>query len=228
MEEFRFTVSSAWQETYPDALVGLLMLGDVANLSSDSLEERTTELEQTLRSRFAGFTRPQLRALPRLQAYERYYRRFQKTYHVQLQMESIALKGKAIPRVGSLVEAMFLTELYNQLLTAGHDRATLDPPLRLDVAQGSEVYTLYNGQEQSLKPGDMFIADRQGILSSILYGPDQRTRISDNTRRVVYTAYGVTGIERAAMEQHLQDILANVRLASPSVRVEWQEICSGH
>jgi DNA/RNA-binding domain of Phe-tRNA-synthetase-like protein len=88
-----------------------------------------------------------------------HYRRFQKSYHVQRQLESVALKGKPIPRIAALVEAMCLAELQNQLLTAGHDLAATDSPVRLDVASGAEMHVLsngYNGQEQVLKAGDMY------------------------------------------------------------------------
>jgi len=36
---------------------------------------------------------------PILKAYQEYYRRFKKTYHVQLQLESLLFKGKSIPSV---------------------------------------------------------------------------------------------------------------------------------
>ena len=39
------------------------------------------------------------------EAVEQNYRRFQQTYHVALQLESVALKGKPLPRVAALVEA---------------------------------------------------------------------------------------------------------------------------
>jgi len=120
-----------------------------------------------------------------------------------------------------------MAELQNQLLTAGHDLVALAPPLRLDVAQGTEGYTLSNGQEQLLKPGDMYIADRHGVTSSILFGPDQRTRITENTRGVVFAVYGVPGIDRGTVERHLTDIVANVRLVSPSARAERREIVGG-
>ena len=83
-----------------------------------------------------------MEAIPSLQVYDAYYKRFKKTYHVQLQLESIAFKGKSIPSVAALVEAMFMAEVKNMLLTAGHDLDTLQLPARLDVTKGDEVYTL--------------------------------------------------------------------------------------
>ncbi len=94
---------------------------------------------------------------PILQAYDAYYRQFKKTYHVQLQLESILFKGKSIPSVAALVEAMFMAEVDSLLLTAGHDLDTLHLPLTLDAAQGAETYTLFRGEPQTPKAGDMMI-----------------------------------------------------------------------
>ena len=176
------------------------------------------ELEAQIRASFA--TKEELRALERLQAYREYYRRFKKTYHVQLQLESIAFKGKAIPRVAALVEAMFAAELKNYLLTAGHDMDVVEPPVKLDVALGSETFTRINGQEQQLKAGDMYIADTQGVLSAVIYGPDQRTRIRPTTRRALFTVYAPPGIRAEAVRQHLTDIEAYARAIAPQAETE--------
>ena len=190
-----FEVSEAWKSAFPQAHVGVLVMRDVVNPAQHpDLDREKASLENQLRSRFAGQTRGDLDQLPVLQAYAAYYKRFKKTYHVQLQLESIAFKGKSIPSVAALVEAMFMAEVKNLLLTAGHDLDALQLPVRLDVSQGAEVYTVMRGQPQQLKPGDMFIADRMGIISSILYGPDQRTQIQAGTRNVMFTVYAPDGI----------------------------------
>ena len=180
-----FLISDNWKTAYPDAHVGVLVMRDVINPPSHAeLEQRKVALEQDLRSRYADHDRAALTQLPVLQAYAAYYRRFKKTYHVQLQLESIVFKGRSIPSVAALVEAMFMAEIKNLLLTAGHDLDALQLPLTLDVARGDERYTLLRGQEQELKAGDMFIRDGTGVISSILYGPDQRTAINAQTRNV--------------------------------------------
>jgi DNA/RNA-binding domain of Phe-tRNA-synthetase-like protein len=137
-----------------------------------------------------------------------------------MQLESVALKGKPIPRVAALVEAMFVAELKNLLLTAGHDLDVVQPPIQLDVARGSECYVRLNGQEQMLKAGDMFIADTEGILSSVIYGPDRRTQIRPDTRRALFTVYAPPGIKEQAVYRHLQDIEANARLIAPEAETE--------
>jgi DNA/RNA-binding domain of Phe-tRNA-synthetase-like protein len=215
-----FQVSDAWKAVFPEAHAGVLVMSEVENPPRHTaLEEQKALLEKQLRQRFAGQDRAAIGKLPVLQAYEAYYRRFNKTYHVQLQLESIVFKGKSIPGVAALVEAMFMAEVNNLLLTAGHDLDALQLPVTLDVATGGERYTLLRGQEQELKPGDMFIADRAGIISSILYGPDQRTQIQAQTRNVMFTVYAPAGIQEQAILQHLQEIQHNVQLVAPRAQV---------
>jgi len=216
-----FTVSEGWKTTYPGAAVGILAMRDVVNPQRHpALDERKQELERDLRSRYAGYDRADLKALPILEAYGEYYRRLKKTYHVQLQLESVVFKSKSIPAVAALVEAMFVAELKNLLLTAGHDLAAVEEPVGVDVAEGSERYVRLNGQEQQVKAGDMMIADAQGIISSVLYGPDQRTRITAGTKQVLFTVYAPPGIGNEAMQKHLEDIRDNVLLVAPQAKVE--------
>lgn len=208
--------SPAWQSTYPGAAAGSLAMHNVVNPTDHpALDQRKAELENEMRARFAGADRAALSALPSIQPYVAYYNHFKKTYHVLLQLESVALKGKSLPRTATLVEAMFMAELKNHLLTAGHDLGTLRGSIRLDVARGDERYTLLNGQEQTLKPNDMYMADDDGIISDVLYGPDRRTCITEATRRVLFTVYAPPGIELQAVHDHLRDIQANVLLIAP-------------
>ena len=216
-----FIVSEAWKKAYPGAAVGVLAMRNVVNPEGHAvLDKRKEELENQLRSRFSDCDRAALKALPTLQAYEAYYKRYKKTYHVQLQLESVVFKGKAIPRVAALVEAMFMAELKNLLLTAGHDLESVQRPVKLDVAEGSERYVRLNGEEKELTPGDMMIADAQGVISCVLYGPDHRTRIIPETRQVLFTVYAPPGIGEQAVYDHLRDIQANVLLVAPEADVE--------
>ena len=220
-----FEVTQAWRSAFPDAHAGVLVMQNVLNpVSHTDLERSKEALMGELRARYGGLDRSQLLALPNLQVYDAYYKRFKKTYHVQPQLESIVFKGKSIPSVAALVEAMFMAEIKNLLLTAGHDLDSLQLPIRLDVTRGAEVYTLMRGQPQQVKPGDMIISDGKGIMSNIIYGPDQRTRIRPDTHNVIYTTYAPAGIAEASITDHLQDIEGFVRMFSPQARTELLQV----
>lgn len=223
-----FEVTPAWKSAYPEAHAGVLVLRGVSNPAHhDELERRKADLEEQLRTQFSGQDRAALASHPVLRAYGEYYRQFKKTYHLQLQLESIVLKGKSIPGVAALVESMFMAEMQDLLLTAGHDLDVLQLPLRLEVANGTEGYTLLRGDEQLLKAGDMLISDQAGVISSILYGPDQRTQITSDTQNVVFTVYAPPGIGEQPVLEHLQHIQENVMTFAPEAQVEWMKVYSG-
>lgn len=216
-----FEVSDAWRAAFPGAHAGVLALRNAVNAANDAaLQERKTQLEIELRERYAGHDRARLLEVPALKAYSSYYKRFDKTYHVQLQLESILFKSKPIPTTTALVDSMFMAELSNLLLTAGHDLDGVHLPLKLDVARGSESYTLLRGTLQAPKADDMMISDVDGIISSIVYGPDQRTQIRAETRSALFTVYAPAGIDQGAIERHLEDIRRNVHLFAPDAGVE--------
>ena len=119
---------------------------------------------------------------------------------------------------------MFIAELKNMILTAGHDRDSIQGRITLHVSKGSERYIRINGQEQELKAGDMMIADEQSVISDVIYGPDRRTMITPQTRNALFTVYGAPGIGELEMRNHLEDIAAHVRLIAPDACVEALEI----
>jgi DNA/RNA-binding domain of Phe-tRNA-synthetase-like protein len=220
-----FIVSDVWKAAYPQSHAGILVIRDATNPPQHAeLEARKGRLQDELHNRFVGGDRNAIAALPQIQAYNAYYKPFKKSYHVQMQLESIVFKGKSLPSVAALVEAMFMAEIKNLLLTAGHDLDTLQLPVTLGVATGQEKYTLLRGAEQDTKSGDMFMSDKAGIISSVIYGPDQRTQINEKTRNAMFAVYAPDGISADTVRQHLEDIRENVLVVSPEARVELLEV----
>ena len=215
------TISKKIKTIYPEASLGVLAMKNVSNPQQhEGLDQRKLKIENNLREKFAGLTRADLKKLEPINAYRNYYKKFKKSYHILFQLESIVFKNKSIPKVAALVEAMFMAELKNLLLTAGHDLDTVDLPVKLDAASGTEKYIMLNRQEKELLPGDMFISDSGGIMSSIIYGPDLRTRINPDTQNVLFTVYAPPGVKKSEVFQHLQDIRDYVHIITPDSKVE--------
>jgi DNA/RNA-binding domain of Phe-tRNA-synthetase-like protein len=218
-------VSDAWSSAYESACVGVLRLAGVRNPDSDpALEALLDETSAQLRNRWTGASRTDLLAVPELAAYAAYYRRFDKTYHVLLQLESVALKGKPLRARGALVAAMFRAELESGLLTAGHDARRLAGELTLDVVTAADRYAGIGGRDIDGAPGDMCIRDGIGIISSIVYGPDDRTRIRESTSEALFTTYAPPEIGRDRVARHLEALAAGVRVVAPDAVVESIEV----
>jgi DNA/RNA-binding domain of Phe-tRNA-synthetase-like protein len=210
-----------WRTSHPGAIIGLLELSGAGGVrSSPELEARKRELEADLRQRYQGFTRKDFLALPILSAYDRYYNRFDKTYHVQLQLESIVLKGKSLPAVSPLVDANFMAEVETFLLSAGHDAAKLVQPVVMDVSREGESMMQMNGVPKVIRAGDMIMRDADGLACSILYGQDNRSPISIETSHVLYVTYASPGVPAESVEAHLRKIEENIRLFVNSAVLE--------
>jgi len=210
-----------WHTAHPGAVIGLLELKNVDNpLASPQLNHYKHAIEMRLRKDYAGYSRQEFLALPVMAAYQRYYKRFNKTYHVLLQLESIVLKGKNLPDVSPLVDANFTAEMETLILTAGHDVSKLEGPVSIDVSQTDDEITQLNGITRPIRPGDMVMRDRHGICCSILYGQDNRSQITADTRHVLYVAYVPPGVPVDTLHAHLSQITENVRLFSAGLIVE--------
>jgi len=183
----------------------------------------SVEVEQ-IRSSYPDYQRKAVMETEPLCHYAAYYKRFQKSYPVLGQLESILLKGKSIPPVGAPVEAMFLAEIKNLLLTAGHDLNFIEGALTIDVAMASVSYEGLLGQEQHLVRNDLYLSDEKGVLSSVLNGPDKRTKITATTQSALYFVYGVEGVTEQLIYTHLNNIFSYLSQAIPGAELQAIEV----
>ena len=204
--------------------IGLLAITGVSNeKSSEALEKAKSLLEEDLRGKYAQIERQELRSINPMSVYVSYYKKFGYTYHVLQQVESVA-KGKKSMSVSGLVDSMFMAEMKNMILTAGHDLAKISGAVSLKVATGQESYVCMNGRETKTIQGDIMITDDESVLSSILRGPDGRTSIDEETEQVLYTIYAPTGIDEKEIISHMDDIESYVRLFSPGSNLELKTV----
>ncbi|MCS6907480.1 MAG: phenylalanine--tRNA ligase beta subunit-related protein [Anaerolineales bacterium] len=214
-----------WCTTYPGAQIGLLELSQAENSGPcAALEEQKRILATSLRRRYRHLSRAELICLPVMDAYVRYYKRFDKTYHVLLQLESLLHKGKDFHQVSPLVDANFMAELETFMLTAGHDADKLCGKLWIDVARQGETFCQMGGAIKRVAKNDMVLRDEHGICCSVLYGQDNRSPITPQTTHVLYVTYAPPGIPASAIHAYWQKVLNYVRCFSPRVNLEQQRI----
>ena len=119
---------------------------------------------------------------------------------------------------------MFMAEMKSFILTAGHDLDQTIGRIKLDSSSGTEMYRILRGDQVTCKSGDMLMADSQDVICSVIYGQDQRTRITQKTTHVLYVMYVPPGIDYDLIERHLQDLEKNVKLAFPAAHTRLHEI----
>jgi DNA/RNA-binding domain of Phe-tRNA-synthetase-like protein len=221
----RISDTSEWRAEHPGAVIGLLELSGVDNRGpASTLDDLKRRTEARLRERYRGFTRQDFLALPVMATYARYYKRFDKTYHVLQQVESIVVKDRRLPNVSPLVDSNFVAEVETLVLTAGHDVAMLEGDVRIDVSRDGDHLTQMGGASKALQAGDMIMRDAKGVCCSIIYGQDNRSPISAATSRALYVAYAPPGVPADAVDAHLQAVEENVRTFAPAVVREQRQL----
>ncbi|NMS91106.1 hypothetical protein HGQ85_14380 [Clostridioides difficile] len=213
-------ISNKVKEIYPNLKFGVMVINIInSNTNKENFLFLKNSVTETIIKQHPEYNRQEKIKTEPISNYIKYYKRFKKTYPVLLQLESLLLKQKNIPDVGITVESMFLAELKNLLLTAGHNLDKIELPLKIDVASGGEHFYGISDKEQVLTKYDLFLSDNIGILSSILNGPDKRTSITKDTKNILYFVYGVDGISEKQIQEHLNDIKDYISSAFSDLKV---------
>lgn len=214
-------LTPAFRAAYPDGIFGTLTVRGCANRPRALVigpDERAVEAR--LRDRFPGAS---IDANPVARAYAGYFRRYGGRYPVVHQAKTV-VAGRPIESTSALVEVMFTAELDTLILTSGHDLHTLRSPLAVDVAVAGDAYTKISGKDQMLRSGDMIVRDAEGIVASVAYGPDARTRLRANSDAALFGAWCPVGIPAATVEAHLEKLTALLRGEWPEAAVEAPQI----
>ncbi len=134
---------------------------------------------------------------------------------MQHQLETIVLKNKDLPNVAALVESMFMAEVKNLLLTAGYDFNTVSENVYVKLADGNASFEGIGNKTKTPPQNDILFTDSNGILGSIICGPDHKSRITSQTTKALFVIYGVPGITYIQIKEHLEDIETNVKVLAP-------------
>ena len=215
------TISSAAKALFPHLSIGTLLIKNITNsYLNDAMYDASRTLESDLRTKYGTSTRKELNSTEVLGGYYSYYKEFSKTYHVLLQLESIIFKGKQVPSVSPIVQSMFMGELKNHFLSSVHDYSLVEGPLYLDLSNGQELFTFFDGEKKTLKKDDLYIRDKRDIVSAMLYGMDERTKVTEKTREAFYTVYVPFEIEDKKVTSHLEDMAKYLKMNDSEIRIE--------
>ncbi len=203
----KVTVSEDLSKYFPDLKVSTIEVRNLDNKKLDEeLEKEKRKIEASIRANSKEFLESDV-----IKKYNEFFKKFGKKYPIEYQIKSIA-EGKSFPSQYTVVESMFMAELKNMYLTAGHDLDLISGSLNTTITRDGEEYTNISGKEMKLKEEDIVTKDENGIISRVLYGPDRRTRITEKTRNYLFFAYFPYGEEDSKIKNHFEDILKYIKI----------------
>lgn len=219
------TIDDSVRVLNPEAKMGILAVKDISH-SNFMTEGEVAEFHNYLCRKYAHLERKELKELYPISAYIAYYKKFGSNYHLLAQLESTIKGKKTATFTSGMLQAMFLSEMDDMLLTAGHDLAKLHLPLQLKIATGAEIYQSISGKEVSAVEGDLMLTDANGPISSILKGPDFESRITSSTTEVLFSVYAPPGIVAGYIEDSLLKLEKRIMELSTSSRTELLQVFS--
>jgi DNA/RNA-binding domain of Phe-tRNA-synthetase-like protein len=103
--------------------------------------------------------------------------------------------NSGFPRYNLMVDAHFMSEMCAGILVAVSDYNYFDRKLTLDLAEEGEICVGMGQRDLKTREGEIVFRDEEGIVCVLCQGADEKTRVRDNTRDVLFYAYAVPEIE---------------------------------
>lgn len=156
----------------------------------------------------------------RQEPYFRYFRKFKKTSPVMMQVESFLLKGRPFPEGRYTNAVAFLTELKTRCLLGSHDAEMIEGDLVIYTESEKTSFPSIHGGEAHSYPGDVTCKDDISIVVSMIAGADERTCLKEDSRHILYFAFGTPGMETETVQGYLDQVEEYVKVLAPSARTE--------
>jgi len=212
-----FSISEAYKNTYPGLAFGLALIAGCQNpLNPPGFDE---------------FKRKQLRLMRkketlalitgRIEAYERFFRSF--GYECPLPKHLKRTNQSGFPRYNLMIDTHFMAEMCAGILVAVTDYDRFDGALLLDLSREGEDCQGLGRREFQLKDQEIVLRDEKDVVCVLCQGADEKTRVSENTRRVLFYAYAVPGVDKEPIQEGLL-LAAETMTRFGGGKTEWVQV----
>ena len=96
-----------------------------------------------------------------------------------------------------------MAEMCAGILVAVTDYDRFDGVLTLDLAEDGEICRGMGQHDIRTKDGEIVLRDEKEIVCALCQGPDEKTRVREDTESVLFYAYGVPDVDGRYLEEGL-------------------------
>ncbi|UCG65108.1 MAG: hypothetical protein JSW12_21330 [Deltaproteobacteria bacterium] len=157
----------------------------------------------------------------RIEKYDRFFESF--GFECPLPKHLKRTVNSGFPRYNLMVDAHFMAEMCAGILVAAADYDRFDGRLILDLAEEGEICRGMGNRERATKQGEIVFRDKTEIVCVLCQGADEKTRVMEDTRNVLFYAYAVPGIEGRYLREGLR-VAADTMSEFGQGHIEWLEI----
>lgn len=200
-----FSKSAQYVSRYPEVAFGLTLISGCRNHPNPyGFDQYKRKVLRKMRRRE---TLAEIRG--RIATYDRFFESFGYPCPLPRHLERTVHSG--FYRYNLLVDTHFMAEMCAGILVAVTDMDRFDGALTLDLADAGETCQGMGERILALKQGEIVLRDEKDIVCVLCQGADEKTRVAEETSNVLYYAYAVPGIPKAAIETGLTLAAETVR-----------------
>ena len=184
-----FSISPAYEVKYPSVAFGLTLISGCKPLTDDAgFDQYKRKFLRKMRKRETLAEISQ-----RVDMYDRFFQSFGFECPLPKHLKRTIHSG--FPRYNLMVDAHFMAEMCAGILVAVADYDRIEGMLLLDVAREGERSAGMGGRQFTTKEGEIVLRDEEDIVCVLCQGADEKTRVTNETRNVLFYAYAVPGID---------------------------------
>jgi DNA/RNA-binding domain of Phe-tRNA-synthetase-like protein len=192
-----FSISKTYKEKYPDVGFGLTLISGCKNfINPPGFDQHKRKLLRQMRKR-----ENLAQISERIETYRIFFESF--GFKCPLPQHLKRTINSGFPRYSLFVDAHFMAEMCAGILVAVTDYDRFEGALKLALAQEAEVCKGMGGRDFITKSGEIVLRDNKEIVCVLCQGADQKTRVHEDTGRVLFYAYAVPGIQKQYLEKGL-------------------------
>ncbi|OGP63559.1 MAG: hypothetical protein A2V65_07660 [Deltaproteobacteria bacterium RBG_13_49_15] len=193
-----FSITRAYEKRYPGVSFGLTLIADCRNwINPEGFDQHKRKHLRKMRKRETLGAIAQ-----RVETYDRFFSSFGFECPLSKHLKRTVQSG--FPRYNLMVDTHFMAEMCAGILVAVTDFDRFDGALSLDIADEGELCRGMGGQSMKTKQGEIILRDEKEIVCILCQGADEKTRVTENTKNVLFYGYAVPGIEARDIEQGLR------------------------
>lgn len=211
------SISSAYLAEYPGVSFGLTLIAGCQNFPNPpGFDQYKRKLLRKMRKRetLAQITK-------RIGTYDQFFQGFGFECPLPKHLERTVNSG--FHRYNLMVDAHFMAEMCAGILVAVTDYDRFDGSLTLDLAAGGEACAGMGGREIETKEGEIVLRDENSIVCVLCQGADEKTRVIEETRNVLFYGYAVPGIDNRYIKEGL-DVAADIMVRFGGGKEEFLEV----
>lgn len=192
-----FSITEKYLKKYPGVPFGLTLILDCKPL------QNSLEFDQYKRTLLRKMRKREILASisQRIGIYDRFFQSFgypcPLVYHFKRTINS------GFPKYNLIIDAHFLAEMCAGILVAVTDYDKIEDGLILDIASEGEISLGMGGRQFTLKEGEIVLRDKNDIICVLCQGADEKTKVKDETKNVLFYSFGVPGIEGTYIKEGL-------------------------